>query len=77
MPTTKDKPATLPERDHLEGCPAERVERYEAPRPRKTLNDDGEPVIVHSKVVVIRCIDCGGERVERPRAPTTEKEGEA
>lgn len=51
-----DRP-TLDERDHREGCPAERIEAYQAVRPA-TAQREATPV------VVTRCIDCGGEAVK-------------
>lgn len=52
----EDAPS-LDKRDHREGCPAERIESYEAVRPR-TQERPATPV------VVTRCIDCGGETVK-------------
>jgi hypothetical protein len=40
----------LPERQHLIGCPAQRLERFEAVQP------NGQ------RLVVVRCIDCGGQQ---------------
>lgn len=54
--TTADLP-TLPEAEHLHGCPAplDRVERYPLER------SDGV------SVVVTRCIECGGHAVDYPK----------
>ncbi len=56
---------TLPERDHLEGCPMSRVERYEAARPGKVvLLANGQAARASdTTVIVTRCVECGGERV--------------
>jgi hypothetical protein len=41
----------LPDRLHLDGCPANKQETFEAARP------DGE------RLVVVRCIECGGQAI--------------
>lgn len=40
---------TEPQLDHLDGCPAERVEAYTA----------------SSEVQVVRCVECGAQNVRR------------
>lgn len=40
---------------HLEGCPAERLEEYEAKRPESAGGD---------VITVARCIECGASNVE-------------
>ncbi len=49
--------------DHLDGCPADRVERYEQRRP-----SDGQAV------TTTRCIDCGSQRVDLAGRVTRQKE---
>ncbi len=45
---------TLAERiDHREGCPADRIETFEADRPRNQTYPLG------GRVRVARCVDCG------------------
>ncbi len=44
---------TGPEVEHLDGCPADRIERHDQTRPR-----DGRTLSV------TRCIDCGAQRVD-------------
>ena len=46
MPRTAEK-QDAPEIQHKKGCPADRIESFEADRP------SGE------KVVISRCVDCG------------------
>ena len=43
--------------DHLQGCPAERVESYHAHRPAREGQREGDPV------TVTRCIECAAETV--------------
>ncbi len=44
--------STRSEVEHLDGCPADRIERYDQTRP------DGWALIV------TRCLDCGAQRVD-------------
>lgn len=53
---TKDAPE-MRERDHLEGCPAERVESF----PNRKPPMGGMPA---RDVIVTRCMDCGEQRVK-------------
>jgi hypothetical protein len=48
---TLDHKLELPEREHLTGCPAERLERFEAVCP------SGQ------RLIVVRCIECGGQQL--------------
>lgn len=50
--------ALLPERDHQDGCAAERVELAGNVRPARPK--DGIPA---RRVTVVRCVDCGGQTV--------------
>jgi len=43
----------LPDRDHLDGCPGNRVETHTQTGPKGT-------------VTVTRCIDCGGQTSKEP-----------
>jgi len=49
--------------DHLDGCPADRVERYDQTRP-----SDGQAM------TTTRCIDCGSQRVVPTGRFTRQKE---
>lgn len=42
--------------EHLDGCPADRIERYDQVRP-----SDGQTL------TTTRCIDCGAQRVDTGR----------
>lgn len=48
--------------EHLDGCPADRVERYDQTRP-----SDGQGM------TITRCIDCGSQRVD-PTGRVTRRE---
>ena len=48
--------------EHLDGCPADRVERYDQTRP-----SDG------TAMTTTRCIDCGSQRVD-PSGRATRRE---
>jgi hypothetical protein len=49
--------------EHLDGCPADRVERYDQTRP-----SDGQAM------TTTRCIDCGSQRVDLAGRVTRQKE---
>lgn len=49
--------------EHLDGCPADRVERYDQTRP-----SDGQAM------TTTRCIDCGSQRVVPSGRFTRQKE---
>lgn len=71
-PTTTRVPPrvpTLADRFHLEGCPSQRIEKYPAVKPRRVTDDDGNVVVGHRTVTVVRCVDCGGEQVVDPTKP--------
>jgi hypothetical protein len=55
VPIAEKKVPKLDERDHERGCPAERVESYTEIKP----NGD--------RVLITRCIDCGGHNAEVTR----------
>jgi hypothetical protein len=55
----------LPAREHLDGCPAERIETFSATRP------SGE------KLVVVRCISCGGQAIYSAPADNDEEASDA
>lgn len=54
---TDEPPAALPEREHRQGCPGQRIERY----PERTPATDKAPA---RDVVVTRCLDCGGHLIQ-------------
>lgn len=58
MPTQTDDPIVIPlsANAHLEGCPAKRIEHWEAIKPGK----ENHPEKI---VTVVRCGDCAGQEV--------------
>lgn len=75
-----EKAPELADRYHLEGCPAQRIEQYPAAKPRRVMDEDGHVHASHRTVIVVRCVDCGGEQVIDPtraaKSVVVEPEGE-
>lgn len=60
---TPEVASARPAVDHLEGCPADRVERYDQTRPSD-----------RQAMTTTRCIDCGSQRVVPTGRFTRQKE---
>jgi hypothetical protein len=71
MPPAVEAPK-LEVKDHLDKCPKNRIERFEAVRPKN-----------YRVVIVTRCLDCGGQDVtktnefRRPDTDDDDKEADA
>lgn len=74
-PTAVTVKPTLAERHHLEGCPANRIESYPASKPHRVEDGNGNAIVTTRTVTVVRCVTCGGQRVDDPlKAATSQSE---